>query len=446
VVDYKEIAGVLVEKAEKAGADQSEVFYSSSKELTIEVRNGQVDTLKNSRQHGIGIRVLVGNRLGYAYTTDLSSHALDTALIQAMANAEKNTPDPYLGLPSPEQSYEQLELYDEEIGRVPVEEKIDLAKSLESAAKGFDPRVKITESCTYQDAEYEISLVNSRGIKESYRGAYCGAFVYVVAEDAGDTQTGFGLQFCLKFKDLLPAQVGRDAGWKAVRMLGAKSIKTQKAPVVFDPYVASGFLGVLAPALSAESIQKGKSFFAGKLGSQVFSPLVTLIDDGAMEKGLLSAPFDGEGMKTGKTTLIDQGILTGYLHNTYTANKDGVVSTGNAVRSSFKSTPEVGTTNFYIQQGTTEKEKLLQGIRRGLYITDVMGLHTANPISGDFSLGAAGILIENGELTTPVRGVAIAGNLLNVFKNIDGVANDLVFFIGRGSPSIRVAEMTISGI
>ena len=150
-------------------------------------------------------------------------------------------------------------------------------------------------------------------------------------------------------------------------------------------------------------------------------------------KGLLSAPFDGEGMKTGKTTLIDQGILTGYLHNTYTANKDGVVSTGNAVRSSFKSTPEVGTTNFYIQQGTTEKEKLLQGIRRGLYITDVMGLHTANPISGDFSLGAAGILIENGELTTPVRGVAIAGNLLNVFKNIDGVANDLVF-IGRDPP------------
>ncbi|HHX51836.1 MAG TPA: TldD/PmbA family protein, partial [Clostridia bacterium] len=432
VVDYKEIASALVHKAENAGADQSEVFYTSGKELTIEVRNGEVDTLKDAREHGIGIRVLVGNRLGYAYTSDLSPHVLETALDQAMANAEKTTPDPFHGLPSPGQSYEQLEIYDEEIGRVPVEEKIDLARSLESAARGFDPRVKITESCTYQDAEYEVILVNSRGISQSYRGAYCGAFVYVVAEDAGDTQTGFGLQFRLKFKDLIPAQVGREAGWKAVRMLGAKSIKTQKAPVIFDPYVASGFLGVLAPALSAEAIQKGKSFFAGRLNSQVFSPLVTLIDDGAMENAVLSAPFDGEGMKTGKTTLIAQGTLQGYLHNTYTAAKDGVVSTGNAIRGSFKSTPEVGTTNFYIQKGTTEKEKLIQEIDRGLYITEVMGMHTANPISGDFSVGAAGIWIENGELTTPVRGVAIAGNLLAVFKNVNCVANDLTFFIGRG--------------
>ncbi|HHW45006.1 MAG TPA: TldD/PmbA family protein, partial [Desulfotomaculum sp.] len=232
---------------------------------------------------------------------------------------------------------------------------------------------------------------------------------------------------------------------RAVRMLGARPVATRRAAVILEPYVATGFLGLLGPGLTAEAVQKNRSPFAGKVGQQVASTMVTVLDDGAMAGGIASAPFDGEGVPTGRTVLIEGGVLKGFLHNTYTAARDGVQSTGNGVRGSFKSTPEVGTTNFFIQPGTVSPEQLIRDTASGLYVTEVMGMHTANPISGDFSVGAAGILIENGQLTRPVRGVAIAGNLLELLNHVDGVAGDLTFFGGRGSPTIRVARMSISG-
>jgi PmbA protein len=204
-------------------------------------------------------------------------------------------------------------------------------------------------------------------------------------------------------------------------------------------------LGVLETAFSAESVIKGKSFLAGKDGKEVASPLVNIIDSGALEGQLGSSPFDGEGVKTGQTIVIKQGQLQGFLHNLYTANKMGVKSTGNAVRGSYKSTPEVGTTNFYLDKGKISREDLLKEIKRGVYVTEVMGMHTANPISGDFSLGASGLLIENGELTKPVKGIAIAGNLKELLMGIDAVADDLTFFVGKGAPTVRIQGITISG-
>ena len=267
----------------------------------------------------------------------------------------------------------------------------------------------------------------------------------MVAAEGEDQQTGFGLQYRLKYKDLDPKQVGEEAAEKAVRMLGAKEINTQRATVVLDPYVATNFLGLIAPALSAEAVQKGRSLFAGKVGKSVGSSLLTIIDDGAMEGGVISAPMDGEGVPAGKTVLVDEGELRGYLHNTYTAAKDGVQSTGNGTRGSFKGTPEVGTTNFYIAPGNTPRDQLLSQVDKGLYITEVMGMHTANPISGDFSVGASGLWIENGQFTKPVRGVAIAGNIMDLLNAIDCIGSDMTFFVGKGSPTLRIARMTISG-
>lgn len=442
--NYQNLAKELVDKATAKGAHQAEVYISKGKELTIEVANGQVETLKNAEEHGLGIRVIVDNRLGYAYTSDLSNEALEMTIAQAINNAEKTHPDPLYRLPAPVSDHRELELYDPEIEATGIDKKIDFALAIEKAAREYDPRLKITESCTYQDTHYQVTLANSLGILTSYQGAFCGCFAYVVAEEDQDAQTGFGMQFELKIADLDPVKVGKEAASKAVRMLKASHIKTQKAPVVFDPYVATNFLGVLAPALSADAVQKGKSLFAGKVGTQVCSPLINIVDDGALPGGLMSAPFDGEGVSTGRTVLIEKGVLNGYLHNNYTATKDGVNSTGNAVRS-FKSTPEVGTTNFYIEPGKVSKEELLAGIEQGFYITEVMGMHTANPISGDFSVGASGLWIENGRLTKPVRGVAIAGHLMSLFQQVDCVADDLTFFVGRGAPTIRIKEMTISG-
>lgn len=442
--DYRQLAEELIKDAKAQGITQVEIYFSKSKNLNIEVSNGQVETIKNAEEHGAGIRVFVEDRLGYAYTSDLSSQALKLTMEKAIANGEKTTADPINNLPMPYEYSQDLALYDPKIASTSIDDKIQIALDIEKAAKNQDPRVKITEGCTYQDSQYEVLLISSNSIAAGYKGAYCGGFAYVVAEEDNDAQTGFGLQFELKIADLDPVKIGQEAANKAVRMLGAKNIQTQKAPVVFDPYVATNLLGVLGPAFSAEAVQKGKSLFAGKIGEKVFSPLINIVDDGTLPGAILSAPFDGEGVKTERTQLIENGVLQGFLHNTYTATKDGVNSTGNGVRS-FRNSPEVGTTNFYIEPGNMTKQELLQDVTRGFYVTEVMGMHTANPISGDFSVGAAGLLIENGQLTDPVRGVAIAGNLMSLFQEIDAVADDLTFFVGRGAPTIRVKEITISG-
>lgn len=443
--NFGELARQVVDKAQGLGADQSEAFLIMSKDLTIDVREGSVETLKLAEDRGLGVRVFKNGQVGFAYTSNLGNSAVDEIIRQALANSDKTSPDEFNFMPKPGGPYAPLDLFDPEIQRVSVEEKINIAKTLEKTAKGVDKRIAITERSSYFDAEYEVTLANSLGIASSYRGAYCGGYADVVAEEDGDSQTGFAISMILNFKDLDPEKVGREAAEKAVRKLGAKTINTQKAVIVFDPYIATSFLGVIAPALSAEAVQKGKSLFGGKVGRKVASEKITIVDYGSMPGGIASAPFDGEGVPTTKTVLIGSGELKGYLHNTYTAAKDGVLSTGNGTRSSFKSTPEVGATNFYIEPGDINPDNLINDIGAGLYITDVMGMHTANPISGDFSVGAAGIRIENGRFTKPVRGVAIAGNILELLNNVEGVGSDLTFFGGKGSPTLRISGMTVSG-
>lgn len=443
--NFRDLAANVVQKARQMGADQSEAFLIKSKDLTIDVSNGSVETLKLAEDRGLGVRVFRNCRIGFAYTSDLGQTAVDEIINQALANSDKTSPDEYNYMPKPGGQYTNLELFDPEIEKISVEEKIDIARNIEKKAKEYDARIAITERSSYFDAEYEITLLNSLGISADYKGAYCGCYADLVAEDKGDNQTGFAIRLSLKYKDLDPSNVGQEAAEKAVRKLGATTVGTQKAVIIFDPYVATNFLGVIAPALSAEAVQKGKSLFAGKVGQRVASDKLTITDFGAMPNGIASAPFDGEGVPTTKTVLVSGGELKGFLHNTYTAAKDGVPSTGNGIRSSFKSTPEVGVTNFYIEPGPHKPEDLIKDITAGLYITDVMGMHTANPISGDFSVGAAGIWIENGKMTKPVRGVAIAGNILDLLQEVEGVGTDLTFFGSKGSPTVRISKMTISG-
>lgn len=440
-----DVALWAVGKAKSLGAEEAEGYICLGRELVIEVRDDKVETLKTAREQGLGLRVIAGGKVGFAYTSDLRREVVEELAARAVGNAASTSPDPCHRLPAPVPGYPVLDLYDQAIPAAAVEEKIELARALEKAAREYDRRVRAVETAAYQDGEVEVGLVNSLGIKASYRGAYCGLYISLVAEEDGEAQTGFAMDYTLKLALLDPVKVGREAAQKAVRLLGAKTLAAQRMPVILDPYVAVGFLGLLGPALTAEAVQKRRSLFAGRLGQEVASPLVTVVDDGAMEGGLASAPFDGEGVPTGCTVLIEKGVLRGFLHNTYTAAREGTSSTGNGVRSSFKTTPEVGTTNFFVRPGTSSPAELIGGTPRGLYVTEVLGMHTANPISGDFSVGATGILIENGELTRPVRGVTIAGNILELLKNIDGVGNDLRFFGGKGSPTIRVDGVSVSG-
>ncbi len=435
----------LVAKSQDIGAKESEVFIIGSQDISVEVSQGQIETMKTSESYGVGIRVIADKKMGYSFTSDFSDVSLQEMLKSAIENSNNVSADEGYDLPVKNDETQDLTTYDPLISQTPIEKKIEIAMDIENYAKKYDKRVKITESCTYQDSNYNVVIANSKGLKGSYKGAYCGAHAYLVAEENGDNQTGLALQYGLNFDKINPQKIGEEAAQKAVRMLGAQNIGTQKATIILEPYVATNFLGIIAPSLTAEAVQKGKSLFAKKIGQDIASSSISIIDDGHKEGAILSSPFDGEGVPTQKTVLVENGSLKRYLHNTYTAKKDGVSSTGNATRGSFKSTPEVGTTNFYIDKGNITKDNLIKNVKNGFYITEVMGMHTANPISGDFSVGASGIWIENGEFTKPVRGVAIAGNIKNLLKSIEDVADDLSFFIGMGSPTLRIAKMTVSG-
>lgn len=442
---YLGAAEAAIASALKLGARLAEAYICNSKELKIEVREGRVETMKLAANRGLGLRVVSDQRTGFSFSTNLSPPGVKEAAEQALANCRITAPDPYLQLPPPGDFYPNLDIYDPSIGEAAIEQKIDLAKSMEDAAKSFDPRVKIIESSTYLDEEEEVTIVSNLGLKLSYRGAYCGVYLALTAEEGGDSQTGFALDLNLKYQALKPEEVGREAAGRAVRMLGAGPVTTRKVAVVLDPYVATGFLGLISPSLTAEAVQKGRSLFAGKTGTKVASDLITIIDDGTLPGGVASAPFDGEGVTTSRTPLIEGGVLHGYLHNTYTAAKDGVRSTGNGVRNSFKGTPEVGVTNIFIEPGPTRAARLLAETDCGIYITEVMGMHTANPISGDFSVGVAGLLIEKGCLTRPVRGMALGGNIREFLTGVEAVGDDLRFYGGRGSPTLKISEMTLGG-
>jgi PmbA protein len=439
------VAEDAVNKAKKMGAQLAEAYISSTKELNIDVREARVETMKLAEERGLGLRVVRDGRTGFSFSTDLSPLGIDEVSRQALANCEKTAADPYNTLPPPGRAYSDLDIYDPAIREATVEHKIEMAKHMEESARAYDPRVKIIESSSYQDGESLVTVVNSLGLSAAFKGSYCGIYLALAAGEGENSQTGFAMDFSLKFNSLKPEETGREAARRAVRMLGALPVTTRRAAVVLEPYVATGFLGVISSVLTAEAVQKGRSLFAGKAGSRVASNKVTIIDDGALAGGIGSAPFDGEGVPTARTVLIEKGILKQYLHNTYTAAKDGVSSTGNGVRGSFKGTPEVGVTNFFIEAGPSSVEELIKGVTSGLYITEVMGMHTANPISGDFSVGVSGLLIENGEITGPVRGMAMGGNIIELFDSVDMVGNDLQFFGSKGSPTIRIAEMTISG-
>lgn len=431
--------------ARKFGAEAAEGYVSQTEELNIEVRDGQVENLKLAREHGLGIRALVEGRMGFAFTSDLSPEAVERTAGLAVEMAGQASADAFNGFPRPFAGYPRLDLYDPAIGEAPLESKIELARQIEAAGRACDPRVKVTEACAYHQSLARIAIVNSMGLAAEFAASVCGGHAVLVAVEDGDYQTGFSLQYAWHLPDVNPEKIGREAAQRAVQMLGARNIDAQEVPVVFDPYVMAGFLGILAPALTGQAVQKGKSVFAGRLGQQVGSSHVTIIDNGLDTAGIGASPFDGEGVPSRETVLVKEGQLVAFLHNTYTAAKEGAASTGNGNRGSFRSTPEVGPTNFYLARGDVPPDKLIGDIKKGFYVTQVMGMHTANPVSGDFSVGAAGLWIENGELAYPVRGAAIAGNIVDLLKDIDGVAEDLRFIGSVGAPSVRIGRMCVSG-
>ncbi len=445
-MDYLSVAGDAVQIACKVGAYQAEAYVLDAKSLTIEINDQKMETFKFANDVGIGIRIISKEgRVGFAYSTDINAGELKNLALKALNNSRKSFMDKYNSLPEYIPVSSQMALVDKKIGSVSVEEKIELAKQIEIAARRYDQRIQRTEHCAYEDAEFGTALANSNGLNIYYRSGYCGLYGIFLAENDSDIQTGMALNYVRDFDKLDPVAVGEEAAKDAVLLLGAKRIRTTKATLVLSPYIVTNFFSILIPALCADAVQKGRSLFQHKLGKKVAASLISLIDDGKMSGGIATGPVDGEGVPTGETNLIVDGVLHTFLHNHYTAAKDNVRSTGNGVRNSFKGMPEVGPTNIYIKPGDVTRDTLISQVQNGFYVTNVMGMHTANPISGDFSVGAAGVWIKDGEMTHAVRGVAIAGNILDFLGDVDGVANDLRFFGAQGAPTIRISGITISG-
>lgn len=441
----EKIAKLAMEAALRAGATAAEAFLSRSSSTSAEVSGGKVESVKVRDSSGVGVRVLAGERLGFAHTSELTDSGVERAAKDAVANAQSGFADPYNALPSPGGAYADIERFDPELADIGVDTRIERAMSMESSARNYDKRVTKVRQSSVSDARFEVHLANSRGISLWHRGTSCSASILAVAEADGDAQMGWDFDHSFYFGKLQVEPVGRIAAQRAVAVLGARQIETAKVPIILDSPVASEFLAAIGHALMADQVQKRKSFFAGKVGQKVASHEVTIIDDGMFEKGLAPAPADGEGVPSQRTALIESGTLMRFLHNTYTAGKDGVASTGNGVRSSYAAMPEVGASNFYLVPGTVSRAELIEGCSRAYLVMDVMGMHTVDVVSGDFSVGASGLWIEGGKPKFPVRETTIAGNVKDILGNIEAVADDLKFYSRYGSPTILVGNIVVSG-
>ena len=485
-------------RALRAGATDAEAVAYEGDEFSAKVRLGHVETLKESGSRAIGLRVYIASGLGSdpaqrtasTSTSDFSPEAIDRLVSGAVELARITTPDPFAGLPDssafgqhdPEEQY----LYFDDVNAQPPAQRIEVARICEAAALAYDPRIQNSGGGDFDAATSHKIMVNSRGFTGEYRRSYCGFSAQPIAHDEnGNMQRNYWYSSSRTTRLLEdPVNIGQEAARRTLRRLGARRVKTQQAPIVFAPEIARSIIGNLFDAANGDAIYRHASFLAGKLGERIAGNNITVVDDGTLvfnrpffppepdneepylfeggmadmpappddfdadaEKiqigGFGTSPFDGEGLPTRRTVLVENGILRNYVCNTYTARKLGMKSTGNASRS-LASNPGIGAGNFYLSPGSFTPDQIIGGVSNGLYVTETMGFGV-NLVTGDYSQGAAGLWIENGELAYPVEEITIAGNLKDMYQNITAIGNDLVFRSASACPTLRIDGMTIAG-
>lgn len=430
----------------KAG-EQVEVVVGRSTSTEVRVYEGQVEQLASATSAGIGVRVIAGNRQGFAYAGSLDHDVLAETLADARDNATFGTPDEWLGLAEPDGvAVPDLDLYREGLAKVPTEAKIDLAVELERAVRARDPRITGVEAADYADGVSEGAVVTTTGIRAASRETSCYVSTYCVAADGGDTQTGFGFSVGRTPDDLDIDVAAGDAARRATRLLGATQPESGRVTVVLDPYVTAQLLGIIGSTLSGEAVLKGRSLFADRLGEEVAAGVVTLVDDATNPLAYSASETDGEGLASRRNVLIDGGRLEQFVHNAYTARRAGTASTANAVRG-FSSTPSVGCRALSLAPGTELQPELLAAVGDGVLISSVSGLHSGvNPVSGDFSTGAEGLRITGGELGEPLREFTIASSLQRMLAEVVAVGADVEWLPMRSAGvSLVVRGITVSG-
>ena len=451
--DLKSLAAEVIARAKAAGATDAEAMVSEGDEFSVNVRMGEVETLQESGSRGLGLRVFVGQRSASSSTSDLTEGGIEQLVAGAMALARVTEEDTFAGLPDDSEfgKYEgDLHLYFDDVYSLPPAERIAQARRAEAAAMEVDPRITNSQGGSFDAATGHRVFANSRGFLGEYRTSYCGLSAAPLAMDAnGAMQRDFWSSSARRIADLeSPESIGQEAARRALRRLGARRVPTQQVPIVFAPEVARSLIGHLFEAASGDSIWRSASFLAGQLGESVAASTITIIDDHTMllpngVGGFGSSPFDGEGLPSRRNVLVEHGVLKTYLLNSYTGRKLGMRSTGNATRG-LGGSPGTGAGNLYLLPGTDSPEAIIAAIPVGLYVTSLMGFG-ANMVTGDYSRGASGLWIENGELTFAVEEVTVAGNLREMFKNITAIGNDLIFRGSVTSATLRVDGMMVAG-
>jgi len=445
--DYADLAADIVKQALAAGATDAECTISEGDEFSASVRLRELETLKEAGSRAAGLRILRGLHTGSAYTSDLSADGLRHMVRSAMELAEITSEDPHAGLPDSSDlgSIEgDLGLYCSDVERLETELKIDTARRAEDAALRTDPRITNSEGASFDTYLGNRAFANSRGFAGQYRSSYCSLSVVPVAREGESMERDYWFSTARGFAGLeKPEDIGRIAAGRALRRLGAVKVETKKVPVVFEPRTARALLDHIFDAVHGGAVYRNESFLAGKLGERIASEKLTVIDDGTIPGLFGTSPFDDEGVPTRRTVVIENGVLRSYLLNTYTARKLGLTTTGNASRG-LAGNAGVGNGNLYIEKGAASPEQLIAGIRDGFYVTELMGFG-ANIVTGDYSRGAAGLWIRNGELAFPVSEVTIAGTLQQMLLNLEAVGTDFEFRGSMAAPTLVISEMTVGG-
>jgi PmbA protein len=452
-LDLESLAADVVALAMKAGASDAEAVVREGDEFSANVRMGQLETLKESGSRALGLRAFLGKRSASASTSDLTADGIRQLVEGALALAKVTEEDPFTGLPETSEFGsvpEDLHLYFDDVYSLSGPERIEWARRAEAAALAADPRIANSDGGSFDASTGQKALANSRGFVGGYRSSHASVAAAPLAVDAnGQMQRDGWWSSARRLAHLeTPEAVGQEAARRALRRLGARRVPTQRVPLVFAPEVARSLIGSVFEAVSGDAIWRGASFLAGKLDQQIAAPSLTIVDDNTMllpsgTGGFGTSPFDGEGLPSRRTVVVENGVLRSYLLNTYTARKLGLKSTHNASRG-LAGAPGVGCGNLYLEPGTQTQEEIVGGVAAGLYVTNLMGFGV-NVVTGDYSRGATGLWIENGQLTHAVEEVTIAGDLGEMLRNVTAIGSDLVFRGAIAAPTLRIDGMTVAG-
>jgi PmbA protein len=445
-VEKNEIAQIISNRLAKSRAE-FEIFFSRKKTLSCDIKDGQLDHFRLSMELGIALRTLEDGKLGFSYLYGPNPDTLVQLTDRAVEMSSQADRDPLHSFSPPARANGQdLEVFDYTLSQMPDKEKVERIKEMEQGALDVDSRIRKVRKAEYEETTSYTCMINSYGLDAEKQGTAITASVMVLAEDNGNAEMGWESETARWYDDIHPSKIGTNAACRGIAMLGGRQISTRTCPAVLENRVVGELLDVWSSSFLGDNIHKGKSFLQDKVGRKIASPKITLVDDGLYNRGLGSAWFDDEGTPQKSTVLIKNGTLLTYLFDRYWSKKAGSQSTGNSVRERISSPPSPGPSNLFIRSGTLSFDQLLMSMNEGLLVTDLMGVHMSDPISGDFSLGASGMWVEKGRPAYPVKGVTVSGSIHSLFADVADVGDDLRFFGRLGAPSALVKKISVSGL